>query len=155
MALKPDTRAPDFTGATDDGRTVSLADFRGRKLLLYFYPMDDTPGCTAQACSLRDARFEIESKGAAILGVSAQNQASHRRFSDKYDLGFPLLCDPGRKIAEAYDVAGAGLGRWLRGLLGINRRVSYLIDEQGTIIRVITRPNCARHGEEVLRLLGP
>ena len=153
MALKPGVKAPDFAATADDGSTVRLADFRGRKLVLYFYPMDDTPGCTAQACSLRDANDEIVERGAAILGVSAQDQDSHRRFSAKYRLNFPLLCDTGRSIAKAYDAAGRGLGGWLLGLFGLSRRISYLIDEDGRIARVIESPDCSVHGKQVLELL--
>lgn len=153
MALKPGVKAPDFAATADDGSIVRLADFRGRKLVLYFYPMDDTPGCTAQACSLRDAWAEIDRKGAAILGVSAQDQDSHRRFAAKYRLNFPLLCDTGRAIAKAYDAAGSGPGGWLRGLFGLSRRISYLIDEDGRIVQVIEHPDCSAHGEEVLRRL--
>lgn len=153
MALKPGIQAPDFTATAGDGSTIRLADYRGRKLILYFYPMDDTPGCTAQACSLRDAHGEISKKGAAILGVSAQDAASHRKFSGKFSLNFPLLCDTGRTIAKAYDAAGSGLGGWLRGLFGVNQRISYLIDEKGFISQVVEDPDCSKHGEEMLKLL--
>lgn len=153
MALRPGTRAPDFTAAAGDGSIIRLADYRGRKLILYFYPRDDTPGCTAQACSLRDAAAEIGRRGTAILGVSAQDAASHRRFSAKYKLKFPLLCDSGRTIAKAYDAAGSGPGGWLRGLFGINRRISYLIDAQGYIARVVENPDCKGHGGEMLAFL--
>ena len=91
MKLKVGDRAPDFRGKTTDGSEVKLADFRGQKLVMYFYPMDDTPGCTKQACSLRDHNAEIKAKGAAILGVSTQDEASHERFTAKYNLNFPLL----------------------------------------------------------------
>ncbi len=153
MALTPGTKAPDFSATADDGSTIRLADFRGRKLVLYFYPMDDTPGCTAQACSLRDANGEISKKGAAVIGVSAQDAASHRRFSEKHKLNFPLLCDTEQTIAKAYDAVGSGMGGWLRGLIGANQRISYLIDEKGLIIKVIDHPDTGGHGEEMLELL--
>ncbi len=153
MALTPGTKAPDFSATADDGSTIRLADFRGRKLVLYFYPMDDTPGCTAQACSLRDANGEISKKGAAVIGVSAQDAASHRRFSEKHKLNFPLLCDTEQAIAKAYDAVGSGMGGWLRGLIGANQRISYLIDEKGLIIKVIDHPDTGGHGEEMLELL--
>ncbi|MBI4756666.1 MAG: peroxiredoxin [Betaproteobacteria bacterium] len=153
MALQPGDPAPDFTGPTTDGRSVSLADFRGRKLVLYFYPMDDTPGCTRQACSLRDHNAEIAAKGAAILGVSAQGQDSHERFTRRYALNFPLLADTDQKIARAYGAAGSGLSGLARGLLGLNERITFVIDEMGRIAQVIDDPDCPNHGEQVLKHL--
>jgi peroxiredoxin Q/BCP len=153
MALKPGDPAPDFSGLASDGSRVALKDFRGRKLVLYFYPMDDTPGCTAQACSLRDHNREIADKGAAILGVSAQSQDSHQRFAAKYRLAFPLLVDTDQAVAKAYDAAGSGLFGIARGLLGANRRITYIIDERGVISRVIDDPDTAGHGEQVLKYL--
>ena len=153
MPLKPGTTAPPFTAASDNGSSISLADYRGKKVVLYFYPKDDTPGCTAQACSLRDHQGEIGVKGVAILGVSAQGVGSHKKFARKYELNFPLIADPDRAIAKAYDALGAGVGGLMRGLLGVSARVTYLIDEQGRIAHVIDRPDCANHAEEVLKLL--
>lgn len=153
MALTPGTPAPAFTAKDGDGAIIRLADFLGRKLILYFYPLDDTPGCTAQACSLRDANAEISRKGAAILGVSAQDKPSHRKFSAKHHLNFPLLCDTDHSIAKAYDAFGSGIGGWLRRLVGINQRISYLIDEKGIIDRVVNAPDCANHGEEMQKFL--
>ncbi|MFZ5512188.1 MAG: peroxiredoxin [Pseudomonadota bacterium] len=153
MRPQPGEPAPDFSGKTTDGNRVSLKDFRGRKLVLYFYPMDDTPGCTAQACSLRDYNREIAARGAAILGVSAQDEKSHRRFTDKYQLNFPLLADTERSVAKAYGVAGSGLFGVARGLLGLNERVTFIIDEQGRIAHVIDNPDTRNHGEEVLKYL--
>jgi peroxiredoxin Q/BCP len=138
---------------TTDGTPVRLADFRGRKLVLYFYPMDDTPGCTAQACSLRDHNAEIRQKGAAILGVSAQDVASHRRFSEKFRLNFPLLADTDRAVARAYGAIGHGLGGTLRGILGMVERVTFVIDEQGRIAHVIEDVSTKGHGEQVLAVL--
>jgi peroxiredoxin Q/BCP len=153
MALSPGSPAPDFSGFASDGRPVALKDYRGRKLVLYFYPMDDTPGCTRQACSLRDHNAEIAARGAAILGVSAQSPESHQRFRDKYRLDFPLLVDTDQKVAKAYQAAGSGLFAIARGMLGANERITYLIDEEGRIAHVIDDPDTAQHGEEVLRLL--
>lgn len=150
---KPGGRAPDFAGETTDGSRVSLADFRGRKLVLYFYPMDDTPGCTAQACSLRDHNTEIGARGAAILGVSAQGAESHRKFTSKYKLNFPLLADTDRAVARAYGVLGSGLGGTLRGMLGMAERVTFIIDETGRIAHVIDSPDTRNHAEQVLKLL--
>src|SRR4030095_10764114 len=101
--------ARDFAGVTTDGSKVELKDFRGKKLVLYFYPMDDTPGCTAQACSLRDHNAEIRKKRAAHLGVSTQDAESHQRFTKKYNLNFPLLADTDRAVARAYGTIGGGL----------------------------------------------
>jgi peroxiredoxin Q/BCP len=151
--LKPGDPAPDFAAPGTDGGILRLADFRGRKLVLYFYPMDDTPGCTKQACSLRDANAAITVRGAAILGVSAQGQESHQRFSEKFALNFPLLADTDLAIAKAYGVAGSGLGGLLRSVVGVSERVTFIIDETGHIARVIDDPNCADHGEEVLTTL--
>src|SRR5262245_62861418 len=108
---QPGDPAPDFSALATDGSRVSLRDFRGRKLVLYFYPMDDTPGCTAQACSLRDHNKETPATGAAILVIPAQDLASHKKFTTKYNLNFPLLADTDRKMARAYGPHGRGLGR--------------------------------------------
>jgi peroxiredoxin Q/BCP len=150
---QPGDPAPDFAGITTDGARVSLQDFRGRKLVLYFYPMDDTPGCTAQACSLRDHNAEIAAKGAAILGVSAQDAASHRKFTAKHRLNFPLLADTDRAVARAYGALGGGVGGALRGMLGLAERVTFIIDAQGRIAHVIDAPDTANHAEQVLKLL--
>ena len=150
---KPGDPAPDFSSHASDGSSVSLADFRGKKLVLYFYPMDDTPGCTAQACSLRDANRDIAAKGAAILGVSAQGEESHQKFTSKYKLNFPLLADTDRAMAKAYGVAGSGLFGVARALTGMNERVTFIIDEKGKVAHVLDDPNCPNHGEEVLKLL--
>lgn len=150
MRPKAGDPAPDFAGVTTDGSKVRLADFRGKKLVLYFYPMDDTPGCTAQACSLRDHNAEIAAKGAAVLGVSAQDEASHQRFTRKHRLNFPLLADTDRAVAKAYGVLGSGVFGVARGLLGLAERVTFIIDEKGRIARVIDDPDTAGHAEQVL-----
>ena len=151
--LRPGDPAPDFAAPGSDGAEIRLGDFRGRKLVLYFYPMDDTPGCTKQACSLRDANREIAARGAAIVGVSAQGEESHRRFSEKYKLNFPLLADTDLVVARAYGVAGSGLGGLLRSVVKVAERVTFLIDEEGCILKVIDDPDCEDHGEEVLAAL--
>ena len=151
--LKAGDPAPDFAAPATDGNIVRLADFRGRKLVMYFYPMDSTPGCTKQACSLRDANAEIAARGAAILGVSAQDSDSHQRFTEKYDLNFPLLADTDLKIARAYGVAGSGLGGLLRSVVKVAERVTFIIDEKGRISHVIADPDCPDHGAEVLDVL--
>lgn len=153
MRPKAGDPAPDFSGHSTDGGTIRLSDYRGKKLVLYFYPMDDTPGCTAQACSLRDVNRDIATRGAAILGVSSQNEESHRKFTSKYKLNFPLLADTDRAVAKAYGVAGSGLFGVARALTGMNERVTFIIDEKGRIAHVLDDPNCPNHGEEVLKLL--
>lgn len=153
MALKTGDAAPDFAGTDAEGRPIALKDYRGRKLVLYFYPMDDTPGCTAQACSLRDHNAEIAARGAAVVGVSAQSRESHQRFAGKFGLNFPLLLDTDQAIARAYGAAGTGLFRIARGMLGLNQRITYIIDEQGRIAHVIDDPDTADHGEQVLACL--
>ncbi|MGA9394864.1 MAG: peroxiredoxin [Azonexus sp.] len=151
--LKTGDPAPDFSAPATDGKVLRLTDFRGRKLVLYFYPMDDTPGCTKQACSLRDANAEIAARGAAILGVSAQGSESHQRFTEKFSLNFPLLADTDLVVAKAYGVAGSGLGGLLRSVAKVSERVTFIIDEQGVISHVIDDPDCPDHGAEVLSAL--
>lgn len=143
--------APDFSGLTTDGARVSPKDFRGRKLVLYFYPMDDTPGCTRQACSLRDHNAEIAAKGAAILGVSTQDAASHEKFTRKYRLNFPLLADTDGAVGRAFGtIGGGGLLAAAKALIGMADRVTFIIDEKGRIAHVIDRPDVSNHAEEVL-----
>jgi peroxiredoxin Q/BCP len=154
MTLKPGDPAPDFEGVTTDGTRVSLRGYRGKKLVMYFYPMDDTPGCTKQACSLRDHNKDIAAKGAAILGVSTQDEASHRKFTEKYRLNFPLLADKDGKVGRAYGtIGGGGLLSAAKALIGMADRVTFVIDEKGKIAHVIDRPDVANHAEEVLALL--
>ena len=147
--------APDFRGVTTDGSEVGLADFRGTKLVLYFYPMDFTPGCTAQACSLRDHNAEIQAKGAKILGVSTQDAASHKRFTQTHRLNFPLLADADRSVARAYGaIGGGGLFGFAQAMMGLADRVTFIIDEQGKIAHVIDQPSSTRHAQEVLARLS-
>lgn len=152
--LRAGDPAPDFRGTTTDGKPVSLKDYRGRKLVMYFYPMDDTPGCTRQACSLRDHNAEIAAKGAAILGVSTQGEESHRKFTAKYRLNFPLLADTEGAVGRAYGtLGGPGLLSKLKSAAGMADRVTFVIDEEGRVAHVIDRPDVGRHAEEVLALL--
>jgi len=152
--LKPGDPAPEFSGKTTDGKPVSLKDYRGRKLVMYFYPMDDTPGCTKQACSLRDHNAEIAAKGAAILGVSTQGEESHRKFTEKFRLNFPLLADTEGAVGRAYGtLGGSGLLSKLKSAAGMSDRVTFVIDGNGRIAHVIDRPDVSRHAEEVLALL--
>ncbi len=147
----PGDPAPDFSGPTADGRTVSLADYRGRWLLLYFYPKDDTPGCTKQACNLRDGLGELEEAGVAVVGVSPDDAASHERFAAKHGLPFPLVTDPEREILTAYGVWGEK-SFYGKRLVGV-KRTSFLIDPEGIVRHVFRRPKTAAHAEEVLARL--
>ncbi len=131
--LKPGDQAPDFALADQNGQTVRLSDYRGEKLLLYFYPRADTPGCTRQACSVRDHRQELKKLQVAAVGVSPDPPEKQKKFDLKYDLGFPLLADTGHRAAEAYGVWGEK-SRNGKTYLGITRS-SFLIDEQGKVIR--------------------
>ena len=152
--LKAGDPAPDFQGTTSDGKRVALKDYRGKKLVMYFYPKDDTPGCTKQACSLRDHNAEIAAKGAAVLGVSTQGEKSHQEFTKKYRLNFPLLADTDGAVGRAYGtLGGAGLVSKLKSAVGMADRVTFVIDEKGRIAHIIDRPNVANHAEEVLALL--
>ena len=151
--LKPGDPAPEFAAQATDGRLLRSTDYLGRKLVLYFYPMDDTPGCTKQACSLRDTSASIAARGAAIVGVSAQGSESHQRFTEKYNLNFPLLADTDLKIAKAYGVAGSGLSGLLRSVAKVSERVTFIIDENGRISHIIDDPDCPDHGDEVLARL--
>jgi len=143
--------APEFTLQDQNGDSVSLSDFRGRKVVLYFYPKDDTPGCTTQSCELRDNVATFDTRGAVILGVSPDGVASHRKFADKFDLPFPLLADVDHKVAEAYDVwkEKSMYGRTYWG----NERTTFVIDEQGRIAKVLPKVKPAEHVDRVLELL--
>lgn len=152
--LKAGDPAPPFEGTTTDGGRVSLGDYRGRKLVLYFYPRDDTPGCTRQACSLRDHNAEIAARGAAILGVSMQDERSHQAFTRKHGLNFALLADTSGAVGRAYGVVGGGgLVARIKAAAGMAERVTFVIDEAGHIAHVIGKPRVASHAEEILALL--
>jgi len=143
--------APDFTLPADDGSTVHLAALRGRPVVLYFYPQDDTPGCTKEACSFRDRSADLAAHGAVVLGVSPDDVASHGRFRDKFHLNFPLLADAGHQVAERY---GAWREKNLYGKtsLGIQRS-TFLIDGGGTVRKVWKRVAVDGHDEAVLKAL--
>jgi len=151
MSLSIGDIAPPFRASTHTGEELALSDLRGRRVALYFYPMDDTPGCTAQACSLRDGGAALREAGVTVLGVSGQDADSHRRFADKYALDFPLLMDTDHSIAAAYGALGCAPFNWLRRRLGFYRRITFLIDEHGRIADIIERPDTRHHAEEVLR----
>ncbi|TMK26181.1 MAG: thioredoxin-dependent thiol peroxidase [Actinobacteria bacterium] len=140
--------APDFELQSDSGETVRLSDFRGKPVVLYFYPKDDTPGCTAEACEFRDSYETYRQRGVEILGVSPDDVASHEKFKSKYQLPFTLLADPGHKTAEAYGVWGE---RRFAGkkYLGINRS-TFVIDEEGNVARAMIGIKPAGHAAAVL-----
>jgi thioredoxin-dependent peroxiredoxin len=140
MTLSVGTSAPSFTATDTQGNTVSLNDFRGQTVIVYFYPKDDTPGCTKQACSFRDNYEDYQAKNIVVLGVSADDQAAHQAFTEKYNLPFPLLVDTDRSIIQAYDVDGGGYAK----------RVTYVIDENGTISHVYDAVKTATHATDVL-----
>ena len=144
--------APNFTVATDDGRTVSLSDFRGKKVVLYFYPKDDTPGCTVEACAFRDGFGVIQSKGAEVLGVSVDDVASHQRFKEKFNLNFPLLADTDKKIVADYGV-WKEKSMYGRNYMGIER-TTFLIDENGIIQKIFPKVDVKMHYDEVVQALG-
>lgn len=147
MLSKGDT-APDFTLAADGGGTVRLADLRGRRVVLFFYPKDDTSGCTKEACGFRDALPEFDAKDAVVLGVSPDGVGSHDKFRDKYDLNFPLLADTDHSVAEAYGAWGKKklYGREYEGVL----RSTFLIDADGRIENVYRKVKPEGHADEIL-----
>ncbi|HUX84751.1 MAG TPA: thioredoxin-dependent thiol peroxidase, partial [Chitinophagaceae bacterium] len=146
---KEGTKAPAFRTLDQDGNPVSLSDFKGKKVVLYFYPEDDTPGCTAQACNLRDHYTGLKKKGFEVLGVSMNTGASHKKFEKKFDLPFRLLADTDGKMVHAYGVYGEKqlFGRKFMGI----HRTTFLIDEKGIIRKIILKPDTAHHTEEVLQ----
>ena len=143
--------APDFELSSDAGETVRLSELRGKPVVLYFYPKDDTPGCTAQACGIRDAYGEFEQEGAVVLGVSPDDERSHGKFRDKYDLPFTLLADTDHRVAEQYGVWGEKQYRG-RTYLGV-KRWTFVIDEDGNVKRVFPDVKPAEHADNVLAAL--
>jgi len=145
-------QAPDFTVLNDKGEKVKLSDLKGKKVVLYFYPKDDTPGCTTEACAFRDGIDEIKKKGATVIGVSTDSVESHQKFKKKFDLNFPLLADTDKKLVEAY-------GTWKeksmygRKYMGIER-TTFIIDEQGKISHIFPKVKVSEHYDEVLEALN-
>jgi peroxiredoxin Q/BCP len=150
--LKEGAAAPVFRGLDQDGKSVGLEDFKGKKVILYFYPKDDTPGCTAEACNLRDNYESLLSKGFAIVGVSPDNEKSHTKFKSKYTLPFSLIADPEAKIIKAYNAWGekSFLGRKYEGVL----RTTFVIDESGKILKIISKVDTRDHTRQILEELG-
>jgi peroxiredoxin Q/BCP len=147
--LQPGQKAPAFNGKDQDGHKVSLSDFKGKKVVLYFYPEDDTPACTIQACNLRDNYSLLLKNGFNIIGISPNDETSHRKFREKFGLPFPLLADPQHKIIEKYGVWGEKnlYGRKYMGL----HRTTFVIDEAGVIRKIFLRPRNKAHAEEILK----
>ena len=152
LKLKEGDRAPVFTGITTDGTEVSLNDFNGKSVVLYFYPRDNTPGCTKEACAFRDDFSVFKNKGAIVLGVSPDSQKSHVKFTAKYKLPFTLLADEEKKIVQAYGVWGqkSFLGRKYMG----THRVTFLIGPDGRIKKIWTEVKPAEHAKDVLAALS-
>ena len=137
--------APDFTLESDSGEEVTLSSLRGKPVVLYFYPKDDTPGCTRQACGIRDAWSEFEQAGAEVFGISADTVASHEKFKAKHSLPFPLLADPEHMLGEAYDVAQEGKNSY--------ERSTFVIDAEGNLTKIMRRVNPDEHADQVLAAL--
>jgi thioredoxin-dependent peroxiredoxin len=144
MALSVGTSAPLFTTKDTNGNTISLSNFSGKTVILYFYPKDDTPGCTKEACSFRDNYTAYQGKDIVVLGVSGDDEASHQQFTQKFSLPFPLLADVDRSIMQSYDVDGGGYAK----------RVTYVINPQGAIAHVYTSINTETHATDILADLG-
>ena len=146
--LQPGAKAPDFSTTDQSGKKVTLKDYRGKKVVLYFYPKDDTPGCTKEACAFRDHFAEFKKLGVEVLGVSVDTEKSHKSFAEKFKLPFTLLADPDHSIADAYGVYGEKkfMGRTYLGV----KRVTFLIDEKGKVKKVFEKVKPEEHAREVL-----
>ena len=150
--LKEGDSAPDFRTRDANGNEVSLSGLRGQKVVLYFYPKDDTPGCTKEACSFRDSHGVYEGKGIKVLGVSLDDEASHQAFTSKFNLPFTLLSDTDHSVSDAYGVYGEQT--WGdKKFMGVARK-TFLIDEQGKIKKIFDKVNVEQHADEVLQAFG-
>jgi peroxiredoxin Q/BCP len=149
MSLKVGAKAPDFKGIDQNGNTVSLKDFKGKKVVLYFYPKDNTPGCTAQACNLRDNYSALQKQGFEIIGISSDSVKSHQNFIKKFELPFTLLSDPDQTIQNLYGVWGekSMYGKTYMGTI----RTTFVIDEKGKIEEVIEKVNTKEHSAQLLK----
>ena len=150
--LKEGDKAPDFSVNEAEGKIVRLKDLRGKKLVLYFYPKDDTPGCTKEACAFRDSFATFKKRGIEVLGVSLDNEKSHQKFIKRFNLPFRLLADTERKISDAYGTYGEKkfMGRNYMGI----HRMTFLIDEKGKIKKIFSKVKPEDHAEEVLEAFG-
>ena len=149
--LKEGDKAPEFTAKDQNGKTVSLADFKGKTVILYFYPKDDTPGCTAEACDFRDNYQSLIGKGFEVIGVSTDDEKSHKKFESKYNLPFPLIADTDHSIVEAYGVWGEKnmYGKKYMGTI----RTTFIINGGGVIQKIINKVDTAASSQQVLDLL--
>ena len=150
--LKAGDKAPEFTANDQNGKPVSLSDFEGKTVILYFYPKDDTPTCTVEACDFRDNYQSLFGKGYQVIGVSADDEKSHKKFEKKFNLPFPLIADTDMKIVNAYGVWGDKVlfGREYQGIL----RTTFIIDAEGKIAHVIDKVTSATASQQVLDLVG-
>jgi peroxiredoxin Q/BCP len=148
--LKEGQKAPYFEGADQNNVKIRLSDFSGKKVILYFYPKDNTPGCTAEACNLRDNYKELLDKGFIVIGVSPDTEKSHKGFGSKYSLPFPLLADPEKKILNLYGVWGEKMmyGKTVTGVL----RTTFIIDEKGIIEKIINKVDTKQHTEQIFKM---
>lgn len=148
--LKIGDRMPDFQGTDQNGKTITNKDFSNKKLVIYFYPKDNTPACTNQACSLRDSYQALQQEGYHILGVSMDTEKMHTKFIEKFSLPFPLIADTERKMIDAFQVWGLKkfMGREYEGI----HRTTFIINEKGIITHIIEKPKTKIHGEEILNL---
>jgi thioredoxin-dependent peroxiredoxin len=148
MTLQAGDKAPAFTAKDQDGNPISLSDFKGKKVVLYFYPKDDTPSCTKEACSFRDNHSKLKRKGYVVIGVSADSEKAHRKFIAKYGLPFTLISDEEHQLLEAYGVWGLKkfMGREFMGII----RTTFVIDEKGKIERIIDKVNTQEAAEQIL-----
>jgi len=146
--LKEGSKAPAFEGIDQSGNKIKLSEYKGKKVVLYFYPKDNTPGCTAEACNLRDNHESLLKKGFAVIGVSPDNEKSHKNFAGKYSLPFPLIADESKKILNDYGVWGEKkmYGKSYFGVI----RTTFIIDEKGIIDKIITKVNTSGHTEQIL-----
>ena len=147
--LQEGQKAPGFTGIDQDGNKVSLTDFKGQKVVLFFYPEDDTPTCTIQACNLRDNYALLKKNGFKIIGISPDDEKSHIKFKEKFNLPFTLLADPQHKIIDKYGVWGMK-NLYGRNYMGLHR-TTFVIDEKGAIKKIFLRPKNKAHAEEILK----
>lgn len=150
-SLKISDKAPSFTLLSTDGKEISLDDFKGKKIVLYFYPKDDTPGCTKEACSFRDNLVRVKKKGAVVFGISADAVRAHQKFTEKYDLNFPLLSAETKEVINAYGVwkKKSFMGKSYMGI----ERTTFIIDEQGKIIHIFPKVKVDGHVDEILKVL--
>ena len=145
--LKPGDIAPEFTATDQNGNDITLANLHGKRIILYFYPKDNTSGCTAEACSLRDGKSELEKMGFTIIGVSPDSEKSHQKFIDKHSLNFTLISDPDHTVASLYGAWGPKkfMGREYEGII----RTTFIIDENGTIEKIFDKVDTKQHFEQI------